>query len=251
MATHSSVLAWRIPGTGEPGGLPSMGSHRVRHDWSDLAAAAADLFLLRGTIWGGGWLQLQTKTSCSFAVQQLCCFASQETGLGVLCPWSCPLDPRLGSLFICSPGPWESPAVPIRGAGRVPSPGVWNEDRRRAEAWLLEDRLAGWVKKWISTHPDSLEEAKCQQDGPAWKPESCWFCQLGIPSWNGQLPPFYPLTGASYPQTVPFLPTDQTHPSSCLSRQDWNFSDFKWETNCAPSGAPFPLAPHPPLFLDL
>ena len=37
MATHSSVLAWRIPGTGEPGGLPSMGSHRVGHNWSDLA----------------------------------------------------------------------------------------------------------------------------------------------------------------------------------------------------------------------
>ena len=32
MAPHSSVLAWRIPGTGEPGGLPSMGSHRVEHD---------------------------------------------------------------------------------------------------------------------------------------------------------------------------------------------------------------------------
>ena len=40
MATHSSVLAWRILGTGEPGGLPSMGSHRVGHDWSDLAVAA-------------------------------------------------------------------------------------------------------------------------------------------------------------------------------------------------------------------
>ena len=40
MATHSSVLAWRIPGTGEPGGLPSLGSHRVGHDWRDLAAAA-------------------------------------------------------------------------------------------------------------------------------------------------------------------------------------------------------------------
>ena len=39
MATHSSVLAWRIPGTGEPGGLPSMGSHRVGHDYSNLAAA--------------------------------------------------------------------------------------------------------------------------------------------------------------------------------------------------------------------
>ena len=39
MATNSSILAWRIPGTGEPGGLPSMGSHGVGHDWSDLAAA--------------------------------------------------------------------------------------------------------------------------------------------------------------------------------------------------------------------
>ena len=45
MAIHSSVLAWRIPGTGEPGGLLSMGSHRVRHDWSNLAAAAAPSFL--------------------------------------------------------------------------------------------------------------------------------------------------------------------------------------------------------------
>ena len=42
MATHSSVLAWRIPGMVEPGGLPSMGSHRVGHDWSDLAASAAE-----------------------------------------------------------------------------------------------------------------------------------------------------------------------------------------------------------------
>ena len=41
MATHSSILGWRIPGTGEPGGLLSMGSPRVGHDWSDLAAAAA------------------------------------------------------------------------------------------------------------------------------------------------------------------------------------------------------------------
>ena len=41
MATHSSVLAWRIPGTAEPGGVLSMGTHSVVHDWSDLAAAAA------------------------------------------------------------------------------------------------------------------------------------------------------------------------------------------------------------------
>ena len=43
MATHSSVLAWRIPWTGEPGGLLSTGSHRVGHDWGDLAAAGPGL----------------------------------------------------------------------------------------------------------------------------------------------------------------------------------------------------------------
>jgi len=40
MATHSSILAWRIPGTEEPGGLPSVGLYRVGHDWTDLPAAA-------------------------------------------------------------------------------------------------------------------------------------------------------------------------------------------------------------------
>ena len=48
MATHSSVLAWRIPGMGEPGGLLSMGSHRVGHDLSDLAAATAAVFIVDG-----------------------------------------------------------------------------------------------------------------------------------------------------------------------------------------------------------
>ena len=43
MATHSSALAWRIPGMGEPGGLPSMGSHRVGHNWSNLAAAVGKI----------------------------------------------------------------------------------------------------------------------------------------------------------------------------------------------------------------
>ena len=47
MATHSSVLAWRIPGMGEPGGLPSMGSHKVGHDCSNLAAAAAAATILQ------------------------------------------------------------------------------------------------------------------------------------------------------------------------------------------------------------
>ena len=47
--THSSVLAWRIPGTAEPGGLPSMGLHRVGHDWSALAAAEAACCVSQGS----------------------------------------------------------------------------------------------------------------------------------------------------------------------------------------------------------
>ena len=53
MAPHSSTLAWRIPRTGEPGGLRSMGSHRARYDWSDLAAAAAASLVIK---------QMQIKT---------------------------------------------------------------------------------------------------------------------------------------------------------------------------------------------
>jgi len=55
MATHFSVLAWRIPGMGEPGGLPSMGPHRVRHDWSNLEVAAAK------SSWGASQVGLVVK----------------------------------------------------------------------------------------------------------------------------------------------------------------------------------------------
>ena len=60
MATHSSVLAWRIPGTGEPGGLPSVGLHRVGHDWSDLAVAVLCLLPVKLTF-----------SQCSFSSELL------------------------------------------------------------------------------------------------------------------------------------------------------------------------------------
>ena len=53
MATHSSVLAWRIPGMGEPGGLPSMGSHRVVHELA--AAAAVKCCFLENPMDRGAW----------------------------------------------------------------------------------------------------------------------------------------------------------------------------------------------------
>ena len=57
MATHFSVLAWRIPGTGEPGGVPSMGSHRVGHDWSDLLSSSG--------CWMGSSVELKEPMSIS------------------------------------------------------------------------------------------------------------------------------------------------------------------------------------------
>ena len=65
MATHSSVLAWRIPGMGEPGGLPSMGLHRVGQDWSDLAAAAA-----AAEAAGGPYTSMSWK--CPFILEVIC-----------------------------------------------------------------------------------------------------------------------------------------------------------------------------------
>ena len=62
MATHSSVLAWRIPRAGEPGGLPSMGSHRVGHDWSDLAAAAYLMIQFKNLRIGGSLFKRQRWT---------------------------------------------------------------------------------------------------------------------------------------------------------------------------------------------
>ena len=78
MATHSSVLVWRIPGTGEPGGLPFMGSHRVGHDWSDLAAAADNYNLIQCII--NIYLHiLFTKKICWLSVVNTC-----------VCVQSCP-----------------------------------------------------------------------------------------------------------------------------------------------------------------
>ena len=66
MSIHSSVLAWRIPGTAETGGLPSMGSHRVRQDWSDLAAAAYSIYNVSG---------IQQSDSVSHAHKHICTFS--------------------------------------------------------------------------------------------------------------------------------------------------------------------------------
>ena len=82
MATHSSVLAWRIPGMGQPGGLPSMGSHRVRHDWSDLAAAA-ELLLVGITLCVRVFQEAQSAW-CSLMLLFMSVLCSFEGGVSVV-----------------------------------------------------------------------------------------------------------------------------------------------------------------------
>ena len=84
MATHSSVLAWRIPGTEEPGGLPSMGSHRVGHNWSDLAADAAALREeMEKDPLGGTWAQDSEREG---SLEQI---LTKEKGLVPQCGCEC------------------------------------------------------------------------------------------------------------------------------------------------------------------
>ena len=82
MATHSSVLAWRIPGTREPGGLRSMGSHRVGHNWSNLAAAAASIHTRK----------VKCRKSLFFRLLKFVsdhCFPAPSRSRRGLCVWHC------------------------------------------------------------------------------------------------------------------------------------------------------------------
>ena len=92
MATHSSVLAWRIPGTGEPDGLPSMGSDRVGLDWSDLAAAVAAYinrsFSTRNWLTRLCWLLESESVSPSIVFNFLWPHGQQPTRL--ICPQNSP-----------------------------------------------------------------------------------------------------------------------------------------------------------------
>ena len=104
METHSSVLAWRIPGTGEPGGLLSMGSHRVGHNWSDLAAVAAAatmpyfvfLYGLHFKIYFFLLWVLLPQLSCHFHLHD-CIFLSLLFQPVCLLPWS---ESLIGSISL-------------------------------------------------------------------------------------------------------------------------------------------------------
>ena len=107
MATHSSVLALRIPGTGKPGGLPSMGSHGVGHDWSDLAAAAANLVQLANSkhIYLNIIFRLSIYLNLYIYVYCCCCSVT-ELCLTLCDPMDCSMP---DSLPLLSPGVCSNP----------------------------------------------------------------------------------------------------------------------------------------------
>ena len=144
MATHPSVLAWRIPGTGEPGGLLSTGLHRVRHNWSNLAAAKSHLsvhhignFLNLGSIVGACilsyvWLSATPWTSAQQTPLSPG-FSRQEYWNG----WPFPppgIFPTQGlKLHLSHLLHWEVDSLPLRTRG-------WKHYRRVKKALAQELR---------------------------------------------------------------------------------------------------------------
>jgi len=114
MVTHSSVLAWRTPGTGEPGGPLSMGSHRVGHNWSDLAAAAFEYM----------------GFPCSSVGKESACSAGDQGSI-----------PRLGR----SPGEGNGNPLQYSSPGSPTDRGVWQVTVHRVTR--VEHDLIEYFKK--------------------------------------------------------------------------------------------------------
>ena len=111
MATHSSILAWRMPGMGEPGGLPSMGSHRVGHDWSDLAAAT--WYLNKICRLGGIFF----KDLFMYLVLGFGCIGSLLLYMGFLSLWQAAAAAKSlqSCLTLCDPIDGSPPGSPVPG----------------------------------------------------------------------------------------------------------------------------------------
>ena len=99
MAIHSIVLAWRIPGTREPGGLPSMGSHRVGYNWSNLAAAAINKMNVQFNLFQCVLLIL--------SLGLIVCFEFRRRGTATKSLQSCPI--------LCDPIDGSPPGSPVPG----------------------------------------------------------------------------------------------------------------------------------------
>ena len=164
MATHSSVLAWRIPGTGEPGGLPSMGSHRVRHNWSDLAAAAAvdsTQYLLNQHPCWMFWASHHINF-CGLEIVSCCSFYCQ-------CFWTVMLEKTLES-------PLDSNEIkPVNPKGNQPWIFIGRTDAEADIPILWPPDAKNWL---IWKDPDAGKDWMCEEEGMTEDEMVGWHHQL-------------------------------------------------------------------------
>ena len=183
MATHSSVLTWRIPGTEEPGRRPSMGSHRVRHEWSDLAAAAAAALGCTGFSSCG----LSLTVNGSQALEQ------GLSGCGI---WSLSLKP-VGSSWIKDPthvsciGRW----ILYHWATREAS--VYTECVSPSFVSCLLDSQGSSTRSSLASAPFSRAILFCHTTGHSWTPLAPSLCLLAFfPA--GHIPVLSPFCSLSH-----------------------------------------------------
>ena len=170
MATQSSVLAWRIPGTGKPGGLPSMGSHRVGHDWSDLAAEAENILKSRDITLPA---EVHLVKGFSRSHVRMWELDYKESWMpGNWCFWTVVLEKTLESPLDCKEiqpvhpkgnqswvliGRTDAEAeAPIFWAPDAKSWLIWNssdvgKDWGQEEKGTTEDEMVGWYH-WLNGH---------------------------------------------------------------------------------------------------
>ena len=133
MATHSSVLAWRIPGTEEPSGLPSMGLHRVGHDWSDLAAAACD-YVRRNQREAFSFQNMLGKTSC-FGDFSWLLFSHSVVSNSFATSWTVAHQAPLSMEF---PRQESWSGLPFPSPGDLPNPGIESASCALADGFFTE-----------------------------------------------------------------------------------------------------------------
>ena len=167
MATHSSVLAWRIPGMGEPGGLPSVGSHRVGHDWSDLAAAAAADSILKSRDINFG-SKGPSSSSYGFSSSHVWMWEldhKESWALKKWCFWTVVLEKTLKSPLDCKE------IKPVNPKGNQSWIFIGRTDAE-AEAPILQ---ASDAKNWlIRKNPDAGKDWRQEKKGVT-KDEMVWW----------------------------------------------------------------------------
>ena len=167
MATHSSVLAWRIPGTGEPGGLPSMGSHRVRHNWSDLAAIMYKAMVFPVVMYGcERWTVKKAEQWRIDAFELL--EKTLESPLD--CKEIQPVHPKGDQSWVFfgrTDGKAETPILwpPHAKSWLIGKDSDAEKDWRQKEKGTTEDEMAGWHDR-LNGH--EFEQAPVVMEREAW-----------------------------------------------------------------------------------